>query len=456
MTRGRVVVIGGGVSGVAAALRCCDAGFDVTVLESRPRLGGAAYSFRRGEMTVDTGQHVFLRCYSSYAALLRRLGVLGGVHVQPRFHVPVVAPGGRGWLLRRGRLPAPAHLLPALLNHRALTWRQRWAALRTALALRHLDPDDPSLESISFGEWLRDRQEPERTVQVLWGMLIVAALNAEPWQVSLAMAVKVFRTGVLDTTTGGDIGIPQLPLGDLHDLPARRALSAAGATIRLRTKALAVRQVENGLRVTADEHGEADHDETELDADAVVVAVPHTAATKLLGDLDLPEPSSWARLSSTPIVNVHVHYDRPVTDLELAAAIDSPVQWVFDRTTAAGVDQGQYLVVSLSAAHDHLAMRTKELRDRFLPALRELFPRAHRAAVLDFFVTREPAATFLPEPGIRASRPGAQTGVPGLVLAGAWTDTGWPDTLEGAVSSGDRAAEVVDLATSIDHRVAWR
>ncbi|RCW46184.1 squalene-associated FAD-dependent desaturase [Halopolyspora algeriensis] len=451
MTRGRVVVIGGGVAGTAAALHCCDAGFEVTVLEARPRLGGVAGSFRRGERMIDTGQHVFLRCYSSYAALLRRLGVFDSVRIQPRFRVPVVAPGGRGWLLRRGRLPAPAHLLPALLGHRALTWRQRSAALRTALALRRLDPHDPALDEIGFAEWLRARREPERTVQVLWGMLIVAALNAEPRQVSLAMAVKVFRTGVLDTVTGGDIGIPQRPLGELHDFPARRALAAAGATVRLRAKALSVQQADQSLRVTVGTRGEE-----ELDADAVVVAVPHAAAAKLLDPLALPEADRWSRLSSAPIVNVHVHYDRPVTDLEFAAAIDSPVQWVFDRTAAAGIDQGQYLVVSLSAAHEYLTARTKDLRERFLPALRDLFPRAHRAEVLDFFVTREPAATFLPKPGVRALRPETRTGVPGLVLAGAWTDTGWPDTLEGAVSSGHRAAEIVDLATSTDYRVAWR
>lgn len=460
MTRGRVIVVGGGLAGVTAALRCRDAGFAVTVLEARPRLGGATYSFGRGELTVDTGQHVFLRCYSAYAALLRRLGVLDGVRVQPRFRVPVVAPGGRGWLLRRNRLPAPAHLLPALWGHQALTLTERATALRTALALRRLDPDDPALDETSFGEWLRARGEPERAVRVLWGLLVVAALNAEPQHVSLAMAAKVFRTGVLDTTTGGDIGIPQRPLGDLHDLPARRALTAAGVTLRLGAKALAVRQEDNGLRVTVQGRSEE-----ELGAESVVVAVPHAAATKLLGEFDLAEQRSWSRLSAAPIVNVHVVYDRPVTDLEMAAAVDSPVQWVFDRTAAAGAaqhasgyargnrtgnKQAQYLVVSLSAAHSYLEMRTRDLRALFLPALRELFPPAHHATVLDFFVTREPAATFLPAPGSRALRPAARTGVPGLVLAGAWTDTGWPDTLEGAVTSGNHAAEAVDLAISTE------
>jgi squalene-associated FAD-dependent desaturase len=441
VTRGHVVVIGGGLAGVSAALRCADRGFDVTVLESRPRLGGATSSFRRGDLTVDTGQHVFLRCYSAYADLLRRLGVFDGVQVQRRFRVPVIAPGGRRMVLQRWGLPAPAHLAPALAGHRALTVSQRAGALRTALALRSLDPDDPALDEISFGAWLDGRGEPDRTVRVLWGLLAVAALNAEPHHASLALAARVFRTGMLDTIDGGDIGIPQRPLGELHGTAADQALVAAGATVRMRSKARAVRRTEAGLRVLVDNGA----DQSTVDADAVIVAVPHQAASELLAELPVPEARSWSRLSAAPIVNVHVVYDRAVTDAVMAAVIDSPVQWVFDRTKIAGAARGQYLAVSLSAAQGYIDVRTEDLREMFLPALREVFPRARRAEVLDFFVTREPRATFQQAPGTRAIRPPARTDVPGLVLAGAWTGTGWPDTIEGAVISGNRAAEAVDL-----------
>jgi squalene-associated FAD-dependent desaturase len=443
VTRGHVVVIGGGLAGVSAALRCADRGFDVTVLESRPRLGGATSSFRRGDLTVDTGQHVFLRCYSAYADLLRRLGVFDGVQVQRRFRVPVIAPGGRRMVLQRWGLPAPAHLAPALAGHRALSVSQRAGALRTALALRSLDPDDPALDEISFGAWLDARGEPDRTVRVLWGLLAVAALNAEPHYASLALAARVFRTGMLDTIDGGDIGIPQRPLGELHGTAAHQALVAAGAAVRLRSKARAVRRTEAGLRVLVDNGTE----QSTVDANAVVVAVPHQAATQLVADLPVPEARSWSRLSAAPIVNVHVVYDRAVTDAVMAAVIDSPVQWVFDRTNIAGAARGQYLAVSLSAAHGYIDVRTEDLREMFLPALREVFPRARRAEVLDFFVTREPRATFQQAPGTRAIRPPASTDVPGLVLAGAWTGTGWPDTIEGAVISGNRAAEAVDLSS---------
>jgi hydroxysqualene dehydroxylase len=202
-----------------------------------------------------------------------------------------------------------------------------------------------------------------------------------------------------------------------------------------------VRRTQGGFRVVVEENG----DQSVVDADAVVVAVPHQAASTLLADLPLPQATSWSRLSAAPIVNVHVVYDRAVTDAVMAAVIDSPVQWVFDRTKIAGAARGQYLAVSLSAAQGYIDVRTEDLREMFLPALREVFPRARRAEVLDFFVTREPRATFQQAPGTRAIRPPARTDVPGLVLAGAWTGTGWPDTIEGAVISGNRAAEAVDL-----------
>jgi uncharacterized protein with NAD-binding domain and iron-sulfur cluster len=148
----------------------------------------------------------------------------------------------------------------------------------------------------------------------------------------------------------------------------------------------------------------------------------------------------WAGLGAAPIVNLHVRYDRKVMDVPFAAAVDSPVQWVFDRTRISGMhargDDGQYLAVSLSAADEYVNQTVAELRERFVPALAEIFPAARQAEVTEFFVTRERRATFRQVPGTAKLRPKAATELPGLVLAGSWTDTGWPDTMEGAVRSG--------------------
>jgi len=178
-----------------------------------------------------------------------------------------------------------------------------------------------------------------------------------------------------------------------------------------------------------------------ISADAVVLAVPHGPAARLVPPEAVGGAPRWEQLGSAPIVNVHVIYDRRVTRLPLAAAVDSPVQWVFDKTRQAGVQTGQYLAVSVSAADDYVDVPVARLRELFLPALEELFPAARDAGVTDFFVTRERRATFRQGPGCGSLRPGAATLLPGLALAGAWTDTGWPDTMEGAVRSGHSAAQ---------------
>jgi uncharacterized protein with NAD-binding domain and iron-sulfur cluster len=178
-----------------------------------------------------------------------------------------------------------------------------------------------------------------------------------------------------------------------------------------------------------------------IDADAVVLAVPAGPAARLAGGAGVEGAARWERLGTSPIVNVHVVYDRRVTRLPFAAALDSPVQWVFDKTRTSGLEAGQYLAVSLSAADSYVDVPVAALRERFLPALEDLFPAAAGAHVTDFFVTRERRATFRQGPGCGALRPGAAASLPGLILAGSWTDTGWPDTMEGAVRSGRRAAQ---------------
>ncbi|WP_236623120.1 hydroxysqualene dehydroxylase HpnE [Saccharopolyspora rectivirgula] len=441
MSRGQVVVIGGGLAGISAALRCADNGFTVTLLEARSRLGGATYSFQRGELEVDTGQHVFLRCYRNYRGLLDRLGVSSHVSIQPRFHIPVLAPRGRRAEVRRWNLPAPWHLLPALLGYRLLTVGERIGVARAAWAMRKLPLDDPELDRTSFADWLRAHGQHDRAVDLFWGLLAVAALNASPRQASMALAARVFRTGVLDETDSADIGIPQVPLSKLHGEPAHRELTASGVRVLLRCKVTGMQRGRDGLRVCFRERSGT----STIDADWVVVAVPHWSASRLLAGHGVAGREEWAQLSSAPIINVHVWYDRPVTDLPVSAVVDSPVQWVFDRTEAAGAGDGQYLVLSISAAQPYLHQRAEQLQQLFLPALEEIFPAARRAEVRDFFVSREPNATFLQAPGVARLRPGPHTEIPGLLLAGAWTATGFPDTTEGAVMSGLRAAEAVDL-----------
>jgi squalene-associated FAD-dependent desaturase len=433
MSAPRTLVIGGGVAGIAAALDCAAAGASVTLVEVRPRLGGAAYSFEREGLQIDNGQHVFLRCCAAYRALLARLGSESGVCLQQRLQIPVVRPGGRTAALRRSSLPAPAHLAGALLRYPLLSLSQRVRAARAARALARVDPGDPSADAQSFGAWLAAHGQDARAVQSLWDLVALPTLNLPAEQASLALAAFVFQTGLLADAGAADIGFHVRPLSEVIGQPALRALREAGVEVLLGRRARRVHTREDGFRVQL-------ADDSALGAGAVIVAVPHRRAAELLPPSLADVTERLRALGSSPIVNLHVIYDRPVSELAFAAGVDTPVQYVFDRSPAVGLARGRYLAVSLSGAEREMQTNVGALRERYLPALAALFPRARSARVEHFLVTREHAATFRASPGSAALRPPCETAVPGLLLAGSFTDTGWPATLEGAVRSGHRAA----------------
>ncbi|HVV13360.1 hydroxysqualene dehydroxylase HpnE [Amycolatopsis sp.] len=434
---GKVLVVGGGLAGITAALRCADAGQDVTLVEARGHLGGLTHSFRRGELDVDNGQHVFLRCCTSYLELLRRLRVMGKVFLQPKLEIQVRSPRLRApvWLRRNG-LPAPLHLADSVLKYRALGIADRMRFAGAALALRGVDPASKEADAQSFGDWLSAHGQSDRAIANLWDLVGIATLNAPATGASLGLAATVFQLGLLTEASAADIGWSKVPLRELHGDAAQARLAEVDAEVLLNTKVTALSPEGGGWRLaTADR---------ELTADRVVLAVPPPVAAKLLppGSVDLPP--EWDRgLGSSPIVNAHVVFDRHVLDEPFFAAVDSPVQWVFDRTAQSGLDSGQYLAVSLSAADELIDLPVREIREWLLPLLRQVLPSADRAGVRDFFVTRERHATFRPAPGCAALRPPAVTTADGVVLAGAWTATGWPATMEGAVRSGDAAARAL-------------
>ncbi len=516
-----VVVVGGGLAGITAAIALREAGARVTLLEARPRLGGATCSFTRDGLVIDNGQHVFLGCCSAYRELLARLDMTGAVSLQDRFDVTVLSPGGRA-TLRRTRLPGPLHMGLALARYSFLTLRERLRVTRAALAMMRLDPARPGLDNERLGDWLAARGQGERARRVLWDLFTVSALNVAGDDASMSLAATVVKTALLGAKNAADIGVPAIPLGDLHGKAGAELLQRLGAEVRIGAKVaevtatsgggLRVRLAERGRNATtppflsnenqaavplgtdagqegdsgdqavvsagpgagqeggsddqavvsaglgAGQEGGSDdqaadslptgpdwHGSVEIHADGVVLAVPPDVAARLVPAGAVasgagPGPDRWRELGASPIVNVHVIYDRRVTSLPFAAAVDSPVQWVFDRTRSSGLQAGQYLAVSLSAADDLVDIPAARLRERFVPALEDLFPAARDARITDFFVTRERRATFRQVPGCAALRPGPATALPGLVIAGAWTDTGWPDTMEGAVRSGLNAA----------------
>ncbi len=341
----RIGVVGGGLAGIAAALAAADGGAEVVLVERRPALGGLTTSIRRNGLSFDNGQHVFLRCCTAYRDFIERIGAAEQVFVQARLDLPVLAPDGSRASIRRTALPAPLHLLGSLARYRHLSVRERVQLARPALALRRLEPEDALLDDVSFGDWLAGKGQSSRAVEHLWNLIALPTLNVPASRAPLGLATKVFRVGLLDRADAGDIGWSRVPLAELHGQNAARALAAAGVETVLGSPVSSIDRSPGGS-FTVTSAGRR------MVVDAVVVATPPrvSAALGAFGDPDAAE-----RLGTSPIVNVHLVLDRQVIDLPLVACVNSPIQFIFDRTASSGATSGQCLAISLSAADEYIA-----------------------------------------------------------------------------------------------------
>ena len=457
MSAPHVVVVGAGLAGLSAALACLDAGARVTLVERRRRLGGLTWSFEHDGHWVDNGQHVFLRCCTAYQNFLRRIGSDGDVELQDRMDITVLRPGRgarrpRVARLRRTDLPAPLHLGPALLGFRLLPLRDRLRLGLAAIPLRSMDLDDPSLDQQTFGAWLASHGQSPTAIAYLWDLITIPTVNLPAGEASLAMGAKVFQTGLLTDSAAADIGWSRLPLGRLHGERAGAALARAGATLVTGERVKRIDPVDaepGGSEPTASPvdpgpcAGFAVRTEARtIDADAVVVAVPHDEAATVLPPGSFAQQFRVAELGSSPIVDIHLRYDRRVTNLAMAAVVDSQAQFIFDRTAASGLSEpeSQYLAVSVSAADGLVGRHPERVAQDVATEIARVLPAAADAKLTDTLVTKERNATWRAAPGTAALRPGPSSAYPGLAIAGAWTDTGWPATMEGAVRSGLAAA----------------
>jgi squalene-associated FAD-dependent desaturase len=413
----RAVVVGGGLAGLAAALDLVDAGHEVTLVEARPTVGGAVQTLpeRDGDPSPppDNGQHIALGCCTEYLRFLARVGQAGSVLRTP-LALPVIGEDGRRATLANGAL--------ALLRYGHLPLRERVTVARVARRLGRLDPD--AHDDVTFADLLRRLGQSDAAIDRFWDVFMRPALNVASEQASAALAIFTVRTALLGERGASDLVLPAAPLGEMHGEAAERALVAAGAVVRRRARAIAL----DGRAVVL-------ADAERIEADGIVVALPPDESARLLGE---PAPG----LEDSPIVSVHLLFDRRLLDPPLAALLGSPAHWVFDRGRLTGYEpaQGQYLTVVASGAPELAATRGRELVDLMV---REVTGRLGPAELRWSRVSREPGATFLGRPGTAGLRPGPQTGRPGVMRAGAWTATGWPATMEGAIRSGRRAARLL-------------
>jgi hydroxysqualene dehydroxylase len=403
-----VVVVGGGLAGLAAALELVDAGHHATVLEARPTLGGAVQTLpeRDGdpEPPPDNGQHIALGCFTEYLRFLERIGE-GGSFLRTRLALPVVD--------EDGAVASIEPSLRALLAYRHLSLRDRLRLPVTTLRLRSAQ----ARANETFGQLLRRLGETEASIDSLWDVFVRPALNLRCDEADAGAGLFTVRTALLGPRANSDLIMPTRPLGRMHGDAAGAALEAAGAIVRTEARVSSL---------------------DEVDADATVVAVPPGECARLLGE---PEPS----LEDSPIVSVHLWFDRPLLERPLAALLGSDAHWVFDRGALTGSrpDRGQYLTVVSSGVPELLEVRGRELVERIAGQLTERFGGAE---LLWSRVSREPYATIALRPGVQ--RPGAVTSRPDVFRAGAWTDTGWPATMESAVRSGRLAAQHILSRTS--------
>jgi squalene-associated FAD-dependent desaturase len=397
----KVAVVGGGLAGLTAALDLADAGRAVTLHEARPTLGGAVQTLpeREGdpEPPPDNGQHIALGCFTEYLRFLDRIGERGSF-IRTRLALPVLDENGAASVIEPS--------LRALLAYRHLSVKERVRLPLTTLRLRSAQSEPGE----TFGQLLRRLGETDRSVDCFWDVFIRPALNLRCDEADPAAGLFTVRTALLGPRANSDLVLPTRPLGRMHGDAAGAALEAAGATVLTESRVSSL---------------------DELEADAIVVAVPPRESARLLGE---PEPA----LEDSPIVSVHLWFDRPLLGQPLAALLDSDAHWVFDRGSLTGSkpERGQYLTVVSSGVPELLEVRGRELVDRIAGQLTE---RLGDAELLWSRVSREPYATVALRPGVQ--RPGVETSRPNVVRAGTWTDTGWPATMESAIRSGRAAAQ---------------
>lgn len=426
-----VLILGGGLAGLAAAAALGESGFDVTVLEAKPFAGGRATSYPapatedEEAATIDNCQHILLRCCVNLLAFYRRLGVADRITFHRDFFF--IEPGGRTSVLKAGFLPAPLHFTGSFATLRFLSLADKLAIARALLALRSERRTRRDLDSITMLDWLREQRQPPAAITRFWQQVLVSAVNEDLGRMSARHGFQVFWLGFLAASDSYEMGLPNVPLGELYDAAAWQRLP----TVRLsfRTPVTAVRLA--GATVAGVEAGGA-----LLTARHYISALPF----ERVAALDSLAPAlgvDFTQFEHVPITGIHLWFDRPVTALPHATLLDRTVQWFFNK------DAGRYLQLVVSASRSLTPLSRGAILDLALRELAEFLPAVREANLVKAHVVKEVRATFSARPGLEQFRPAAATPISNLTLAGDWTRSGWPCTMEGAVRSGHIAAERV-------------
>ena len=429
----RVIVIGGGLAGLSAAAALAEAGLDVDLFEARGFLGGRASSYPCGpdeSAVIDNCQHILLRCCVNLLDFYHRLGVEDRIRFHRRFHF--LEPGGRISTLQAGPLPPPLHFAGSFPGLKFLAPADKLRIARALLALPG-ERRREDLERITMLEWLREKRQTPRAITRFWSPVLVSAVNEDLDRMAASHGFQVFRLGFLASARGHEMGIPETPLGELYGMERWRRFARVRLHPRLPVERVIV---ENGAARGVAAGGERHA------AEAVICALPFERAGAVAPELGL----DLGAFQHSPITGIHLWFDRPVTPLPHGALLDRTIQWFFSK------DGGRYLLLVVSASRSLVEMPRGPIIDLALRELAEFLPDAASARLERSHVVKEVRATFSARPGLEAMRPPARTAVANLFLAGDWTRSGWPATMEGAVRSGYLAAEAAAEALGAPRR----
>jgi squalene-associated FAD-dependent desaturase len=441
-----VAIAGGGLAGLAAGCVLAEAGFRVSLFERRPYLGGRASSYQHpgtGEI-VDNCQHVLLGCCTNLLDFYRRAGVEDKIRWYEK--LTFLEPGGRASVIAPSALPAPLHTALSFLRADCLSFRDKLAISRAMAALAPSSPEDLG---DSFLDWLRRHGQTGRAIERFWKTILVSALNEDLDRVSVPYAAQVVRESFLKSATAGRMGIPTVPLTDLYST-AGDYIRARGGEIQFRAGVESFRTEASEVRVTTNAQ--------ERTFDYLVLAVPFDVLERMLPDVPAAAPLAAAlgQFSSSPITGIHLWFDRQISDLDHAVLLDRTIQWMFHKSRLIEVrgnearnneahenGAGSYIELVVSCSRSLVEKSKSEIVDMAVRESQEFFPRAREAKLVKSTVIKEVHATYSPRPGIDQYRPKPETAWPRVFLAGDFTATGWPATMEGAVRSGYLAAEAL-------------
>ncbi len=438
----KVIVIGGGFAGLSAATSLASRGFQVTVLEGRQVLGGRAYSFKDGQTgdSVDNGQHLFMGCYRETQVFLERIGALDNLHFQPNLSVDFIGDRSRHSRLFCWPLPSPFHLLSGLMSLSTLSWVDRFRLLYVQRALRKAVSDPQGLENMTVDQWLRKCHQSDRARRHLWDLIAIATLNENPSIASAAPFVTVLAQAFFERRRASRLGLSAVGLSDLYVVAAQQYLEQHGSQVWVKSP-VAQLEIQNGRVGSV-----LLRDGTRIEADWFVSAVSANAFLKMI-------PKEWhdrepvfqriSQLQFSPIISIHLWFDREISQSAFAGLLDTQVQWFFNKAKIHKDGKKGAVSLVISGAHAFIEWADKRLLTLALEELKRLFPRAREANLLRSLVIKEHQATLSPTPGSEALRPPCQSPIENFLIAGDWTRTGLPATIESACLSGHACSNLI-------------